>query len=153
MELYHISSIAGSVILTTVLIKYCQKETKPNITLSTILSLIGFILVSGSVWNNISLKTSSIELALIKESEAQMESYVHILSGYENLRNIPEHHQIKNQKKHDWLDLNTAASKLEAQRKLINEALRNNNLEKALLEMKKGSEIVKHVELALKSIR
>ncbi|MEO9943641.1 MAG: hypothetical protein ABJH28_20810 [Paraglaciecola sp.] len=137
MDLTIVSVIFGGVLLSAVVFKYIQRESRANLTLTCFLTLFGFALVASPAWTNISWKSSDIEFQLVRETTQQMDDYVRILSSYDSVTRDPRNSE--------YVSLISLATELRNQKKKIEVALSEGNLEQAITETKLGTQLIDRI--------
>ncbi|WP_444994805.1 hypothetical protein [Aliikangiella sp. IMCC44359] len=142
MDLQIIGIIFGCIILAAVVYKYLQKDAKQPLALSCFLSFLGFALVASPAWTNISFKSSEIEIQLINEATKQMDDYVKIIDGYNSRAQAKGLKWETGNNGSQQQALNQLARQLEMQKNKVKQALSENNIELAMKETQKGSEII-----------
>ncbi|MFL0800766.1 MAG: hypothetical protein K6L80_09985 [Agarilytica sp.] len=141
-----ISVIFGGVLLSAVVFKYLQREGVANVPLTCFLTLFGFALVASPAWTNISWKSKDIELQLVRETTRQMNDYVRILNGYDNL----------SRRDLDWepdspqnIRFASLANDLRSQKIKIEAVLSEGNMEQIIKETKLGTELIENIANAI----
>lgn len=141
MDLSHVSVLFGAVLLSAVIFKYVQKDGISNNVITSLFSIIGFILISSPVWNNISIKANGTEFQLIRETTQQMNDYARILQQYQEVASRdPEWRRSGNHE--DFLKLSKA---LNEQANRIDNAIAKGDLTLALSETESGTKLIHNI--------
>lgn len=142
MDLSIISVVFGAIILTAVMYKYLQKEGVKNSLISSLLIVSGFSLLASPAWTTISWKTSDSELRLIRETTRQMGDYVRILNSYEHMKSTRNLDKTNMSSSHNFSAL---AEQLRQQKQRIENALIQDDVDKALAETEAGSRLIENI--------